>query len=217
MEVPRPTERELIDPPPFRETSLGTPAWRIALFYPVQGAWSEGEYLNLLGGPLVEFDNGRIEVLDMPTKEHQRLAQFIFLVIRDYLLGKGIGEVFMAPLPTRLWEGKFRQPNVLFLRKGRPEYKENYPEGADMVVEVVSGDRESRRCDLEEKRADYAKAGIPEYWIMDPESEVVSLLSLRDGIYESRGEFTRGQSVPSFGLPELVVSVDAWLNSAKGM
>jgi hypothetical protein len=52
----------------------GEPAWRIALFYPEQGGWTETDYLNLDGGPLVEFENGFVEVLDLPTKEHQRFA-----------------------------------------------------------------------------------------------------------------------------------------------
>ena len=210
MQTPRHTEPDLVDTP------LGTPAWRIALFYPGQGAWSEDEYLNLSGGPLVEFDNGHIEVFDMPTKEHQRLTQFIFVVLREFLLGKGIGEAFMAPLPTRLWEGKFREPDVLFLRDGRAEYKGSYPEGADLVVEVVSFDRESRRRDLEEKRLDYAKAGIPEYWIMDPLTGVVSVLRLSDNAYVLSGEFKAGQAAVSVELPGLVVSVDAWLDSAAG-
>ena len=36
----------------------GEPAWRIALFYPEQGEWTESDYLNLDGGPLVELESG---------------------------------------------------------------------------------------------------------------------------------------------------------------
>ena len=61
MQTPSDIEPKSIDAP------LGAPAWRVALFYPAQGSWSESDYLELSDGPLVEFDNGHIEVLDMPT------------------------------------------------------------------------------------------------------------------------------------------------------
>ena len=202
------------------EMPLGTPAWRIALFYPAQGSWTESDYLNLSGGPLVEFEQGHIEVLDMPTKEHQRLAQFIFVMIRNFLLSQRIGEVFMAPLPMRLWEEKFREPDVLFVKHGRDELRtgaqRSYPDGADLVVEIVSEGDQNRRRDLEEKRADYARGKIPEYWILDPENETLLVLRLNGNQYDVAGKFRRGQFATSTELPDLEVSVDAWLNAARG-
>jgi len=202
--------------PNLPETPLGTPAWRIALFFPAQGSWSESDYLNLSGGPLVEFDEGHLEVLDRPTKEHQRITQFIFVAIREFLLGQRIGEVFMAPLPMRLWTGKFREPDVLVVRHWRAEYQGSYPEAADLVVEVVSPGNENRRRDLEEKRLEYAKAKIPEYWIIDPEQNGIVVLGLNGEVYEVLGEFGRGQTSSSFELPGFCVSVDACLDSSKG-
>ena len=205
--------------PKSAEMPLGTPAWRIALFYPAQGSWTESDYLNLSGGPLVEFDQGHTEVLDMPTKEHQRLAQFIFLMIRNFLLGQRVGEVFMAPLPMRLWEGKFREPDVLYVKHGRGELRigdrRSYPDGADWVVEIVSEGDENRRRDLQDKRADYAKGKIPEYWILDPENETLMVLRLNGDQYDVVGEFRRGQSATSAELPGLEVSVTDWLNAAQ--
>ena len=206
--------------PQLAEPPLGTPAWRIALFYPAQGSWSETDYLNLLGGPLVEFDQGHIEVLDRPTKEHQRLAQFIFVLIRDFILGRRIGEVFMAPLPMRLWEGKFREPDVLFVKDERGEWRtddqRSYPDGADLVVEIVSPGAQSRRRDFENKRDDYARGKVPEYWILDLEQETLLVLDLNGDRYDLAGEFHRGQSATSVALPGMEVSVDAWLDSARG-
>ncbi|MEM6691053.1 MAG: Uma2 family endonuclease [Planctomycetota bacterium] len=205
-------EQKLNDEP----SPLSEPAWRIALFFPEQGAWSEDEYLNLSGGPLVEFDNGRIEVQDMPTKAHQRMAQFIYRLLFSFLAGKDLGEAFIAPLPTRLWPGKFREPDVLFLRSGRAEYQGQYPDGADLVVEIVSKGAENRRRDLEDKRADYAKAGISEYWILDPEEEAATVLRLAGGVYHTHGVFKPGQNATSVELPGFEVSVSDWFDSAKG-
>jgi Uma2 family endonuclease len=196
--------------------TTGQPVWQLARhLFPLQGSWTEQDYWELSGGPLVEFDNGYIEVLDVPTKEHQRLAQYIFVVIREFLLGKRIGEVFMAPLPMRLWEGKFREPDVLFVRNDRAEYQGNYPEGADLVVEVVSSGHENRRRDFEVKRSEYAKAGIAEYWIMDPQEQAVTVLHQAGQAYDLVGHFRRGETASSVELPGLEVSVDSWLDAAS--
>ncbi len=210
MHTPQETDPKFAVPP------LGTPAWRIALLYPAQGSWSETDYFGLAGGPLVEFDNGHIEVLDMPTKEHQRIVQFIFVMIREFLRGKRIGEVFIAPLPMRLWDGKFREPDVLFIKHGRPDYQDSYPEAADLVVEVISPGSDNRRRDFETKRHEYAKAKIAEYWIIDPENAVVIVLKLSGEVYEVIGEFGRGQKATSIELPGFEISVDDCLDSANG-
>ncbi|HQX48696.1 MAG TPA: Uma2 family endonuclease [Planctomycetaceae bacterium] len=193
----------------------GEPAWRIALFYPEQGGWTETDYLNLDGGPLVEFDSGFVEVLDLPTKEHQRIVQFLFLLLREFVLSHQIGEAFVAPLPVRLSPGKFREPDIVFVDTARGEYK-GVPDGADLVVEVVSASSDGRRRDTQTKVSEYAAAGISEYWIVDPEQGTVTVHHLVDGTYSSALVFRRGDVALSVRLPAFTVSVDDVLNSARG-
>ncbi len=64
-----------------------------------------------------------------------------------------------------------------------------------MVVEVVSPDDPDR--DLVEKRADYAEAGISEYWIADPRDATITVLALRGDAYVEHGSFARGSSATS--------------------
>ena len=79
----------------------------------------------------------------------------------------------------RLWEGKYREPDVLFVGgKHASRLTENYCKGADLVMEVVSDGEESHRLDRETKREEYAKARIPEYWIVDPEQARITVLTL---------------------------------------
>ena len=54
-----------------RKPPAAEPAWDVAYLYPPQGHWSEGEYFLLPGNRLVEFANGVIEVLPLPTQSHQ--------------------------------------------------------------------------------------------------------------------------------------------------
>ena len=77
---------------------IGQPAWRIALFYPKQGGWTEADYLALEGGPLVEFDSGCVEVLDMPTKEHQRIVQLLLILLQQLRVPKGMRGSIRCPV-----------------------------------------------------------------------------------------------------------------------
>ena len=56
------------------------PAWEVALLLPAQGEWSEDDYLWLTDRTrrLVEFTDGRVEVLPMSTDEHQRIVLFLY-------------------------------------------------------------------------------------------------------------------------------------------
>ena len=51
--------------------------------------------------------------------------------------------------------------------------------------------------DLITKRADYAEAGIPEYWIADPRFQTVTVLPLAEGSCRGHGVFARGERATS--------------------
>ena len=193
---------------------IGQPAWRIALFYPKQGGWTEADYLALEGGPLVEFDSGCVEVLDMPTKEHQRIVQLLLILLQQYVSRKECGEVFVAPLPVRLWPGKFREPDVVFVGNDRGE-TDGYPDGADLVMEVVSQGLENRRRDIEIKPNEYAQAGIAEYWVIDPENQTVTIHELTGNTYDP-ATYDRDAMAKSTRLPGFAVQVSDVLAAASG-
>jgi Uma2 family endonuclease len=182
------------------------PAWEIAYLFPEQGNWSEQEYLALSGNRLVEFSGGRIEVLTTPTWTHQRIVRLLFQILYSFANDHGLGEVIFAPMSVRLWDGKFRQPDIAFLLgEHRNRIQESYWDGADLVVEVVSND--DRRRDLETKRFEYARAGIGEYWIVDPQEQSITVLKLAGDQYEVHGIFRPGQQASSPLFPEPAIEV----------
>lgn len=83
---------------------------------------------------------------------------------------------------------------------------DRYWHGADWVLEVVSPDKPER--DLVEKRQEYAEAGIPEYWIVNPLDETITVLALQGDVYVEHGIFIRGQQATSALLIDFAVSVD---------
>ena len=192
--------------PATRPSQRGEPPWEMALLYPLQGSWTEDDYLALATNRLVELSEGCIEVLPMPTKLHQRIVRFLAFLLQGFVSARGLGEVLFAPLPVRLWPGKFREPDIVFVRPERGEYA-GQPEGADLVMEVVSPGEENRRRDLDTKRREYARAGIPEYWIVDPEGRRVTVLVLEGAAYREHGVFSPGETATPATLAGLAVSV----------
>ncbi len=86
---------------------------------------------------------------------------------------------------------------------------DKYLQGANLVIEVVSDDDESHKRDYQEKRADYAELGIPEYWIVDPQERRISVLMLDGSQYRVHGEFAPGQQASSSFLAGFAVDVSA--------
>jgi Uma2 family endonuclease len=89
---------------------------------------------------------------------------------------------------------------------------EEFWKGADLAMEVVSGDEEDRRRDLITKRREYARAGIPEYWIVDPRGERITVLRLAGKRYVVHGEFLKGTTVSSHLLRGFTVDVSEALS-----
>jgi Uma2 family endonuclease len=193
---------------PAQRERQSEPAWEVAYLFPAQGHWSEEEYLALHGNRLVEFSEGTLEVLPMPTTSHQLLVTYLFGLMSAFASAEDLGTVLVAPLRVRLWRGKFREPDVVFMRKEHAgRIGEEYWDRADLVMEVVSDDPEDRRRDLETKRREYARAGIPEYWIVDPHAEHVVVLRLVGRRYEVHGTFAPGAVAASSLLPGFRVHV----------
>ena len=176
---------------------------------PRQGQWDEEGYLWLTDrtNRLVEFADGRIEVLPVPTHEHQAILKYLFLAFHAFLHPRG-GTVFFAPLRLQVLPGIYREPDLVLLRDARdPRLQNRYWLGADLVLEIVSPDQPAR--DLVEKRGDYAGARIPEYWIVDPRVATITVLRLEDDAYVEHGIFGRGVQATSALLTGFEVDVTA--------
>ena len=189
-------------------SGTGEPTWEIATLFPNQGEWTEGEYLRLSNSRRIELSDGRLEFLPMPTEEHQLILAFLNDVFRSFVLPRNLGKVLFAGLRVRLWEGKIREPDLVFMAAAHAARRENrYWHGADLAVEIVSGDDPER--DLETKREEYAKAGIPEYWIVDPRDATITVLTLNESgeAYDVAGRYARGQQAASVLLEGLTVDV----------
>jgi Uma2 family endonuclease len=193
------------------------PAWEVATLFPDQGQWGEGDYLTLSRSTnrLVEFSAGHIEILPMPKTSHQLIVQYLSNLLLAFVAPRKLGTTLFAPLRVRLPHGAFREPDVVFmLARHANRIGEEFWEGADLVMEVVS--EENRTHDLVTKRAEYAAAGIPEYWIVDPREQTITVLTLHGSQYRVHAESRPGQKAGSALLPGFEVDVGAVFRAATG-
>jgi Uma2 family endonuclease len=169
--------------------------------------WSEQEYLALSGNRLVEFSDGFVEVLPMPTMLHQLIVAFLYRAMLACTAGeRNPGTVLFAPFRIRIHTGRYREPDLMYMRERNASRMGNeFWDGADLVIEVVSDD--DRRRDLETKRVEYAQSGIPEYWIVDPLKSEITVLKLATDRYHEHGIFTPGQRATSLVLEGFDVDV----------
>lgn len=190
------------------------PTWDVAKLFPDQGTWSPEEYLELNANRLVEFSHGILEVLPMPSQTHQLMVLYLYRLLLNFSETRRLGMTLVAPLPVQLWPGKFREPDVVFMLAANAARRgEQYWEGADLVMEVVSSD--DRRRDTETKRREYAQAGIPEYWIVDPQNEQLTVLTLDGDSYAVVGEFAAGETAVSHLLAGFAVEVTVVFTAAQ--
>lgn len=186
-------------------------AWKDFLVdvIPPQGAWTEEQYLALTDhtSRLIEFTDGYLEPLPMPTDHHQCTLEYLYEAFTGFIRPRG-GKVHFAPLRLRIRPRKFREPDLLLLLSAAdPRRQDRFWTGADLALEVVSEDKPHR--DLVDKRGDYAEGGVPEYWIVNPEDETITVLRLRGSAYIETGIFRRGDHASSALLASFSVQVAA--------
>lgn len=131
---------------------------------------------------LIPADGRRHEILDgehavspAPRTRHQRLVARLDRSLGAFADARGLGEVFVAPFDVVLSDYDVVQPDLLFVSDARLGIVDevNCKGAPDLVVEVLS--EGTRRRDLVEKRRLYARAGVAEYWAVDPVVDAVQV------------------------------------------
>jgi Uma2 family endonuclease len=186
----------------------------IARLFPPQGQWTEADFLSLPEtNHIVELSNGKVVMPDMPTTTHQRAVTKLLRLMSAHAEANDLGEVSVAPLRVRLWPGKIREPDIVFmLRQHDDRIGEEYWEPPDLVVEVISprtahssGTEDSDRG---EKFLEYAQAGVSEYWLVDPAGGTLEVYRLQRHAYRLAGRWGRGEVCRSEVMVGFAVAVD---------
>ena len=119
---------------------------------------------------LAEWIDGEVVMYSPASDRHQDISGFLESALRSFVELRQLGIVRSAPFQMKLAQSG-REPDLLFVAKtnlGR--LKETYLDGpADLVVEIVSPESVGR--DRGVKFYEYEQAGIPEYWLIDPQTK----------------------------------------------
>lgn len=207
-----------LDVPPIPRSKRGDWTWELVTQFPQQGEWTSEEYLARSFEGLVEFVDGTLEFLPMVTPIHQDIQMFLYHRLLAVIAGKLSWKVYPAPLRLIIGPTRHREPDLMLVSPEHVPNRQRPVIGANLVLEVVSGDQKDRDRDFVEKRRDYASIHIPEYWIVDPETETIIVLTLPAGQaeYTEHGVFRSGQTATSVLLPEFTVDVTACFKAGKG-
>ena len=180
---------------------------------PQQGQWTYEDYAAIPeDGHRYEVVNGVLYMSPSPNLGHQSIVGEIFAYLRDFAWSGELGEVFIAPVDVELNEGNVVQPDVLVVLKehlGRLR-KSRVIGAPDLVVEVASPS--TTRHDMHAKLDAYASAGVPEYWMVNPDAQAVKVLILEHGVYSSLGVFSGQAMLPSQVMRGLPVRVEQFFS-----
>src|SRR5580704_15114381 len=97
---------------PFNSPDEPEYAWEVATLYPVQGEWSDEDYLALTdhSNRRIEFTDGWLEFLPMPTESHESLVRYLFLALYQFVVHRKLGEVYSNGIRLRGLPRKYRLP-----------------------------------------------------------------------------------------------------------
>lgn len=189
------------------ELSFVTPAdWVLG---PPQGSWTYKDYAALPeDGRHYEIVNGVLMMAPAPTPDHQDIvAMIVHYLVSQVKLAK-LGRVFPGPIDVVLEPKNVFQPDVVVILNAHFDRvaKKKIIGAPDLVVEIASP--ATAAIDRTAKYEKYARAGVPEYWIVNPPRQTIEVFVLEDGEYHSLGVFEGKNLLPSQVVPGLPVHVE---------
>jgi Uma2 family endonuclease len=176
---------------------------------PKQGDWTYNHYAALPDdGQRYEIANGVLLMAPSPTGSHQNAVGEVFFHLQSHVKLAGLGLVRLAPFDVELSPKDVFQPDIFVVMNAHLDrVQEKKVVGApDLVVEVASPG--TAAYDRLPKYDTYARAGVPEYWIVNPDRRTVEVLVLEGDKFHSLGILEGEQKVPSRIISWLSVRVE---------
>jgi Uma2 family endonuclease len=151
-----------------------------------------------------EIVEGELFVTPSPNLNHQRISRTIGLALAGYLEAHPIAEVFFAPLDVILSDFDVLEPDLLLVLNEHREILKTWVEGApDLVIEILSSTTSSRDRGLKLKA--YARHGVAEYWIVDPDERAIEVYRLGRERYRLSRVFHEAETLTSAMLPNFAL------------
>lgn len=155
-----------------------------------------------------ELLEGELVMVPSPTTYHQRISWNLERILGDFISRHDLGFIYDAPLDVVFSEEDVAQPDIFFISKERSGIitKDNIQGAPDLIVEILSPTTAER--DRSYKRTLYARHGVQEYWIVDPENKSIEVMALQEKGFETVQIYKVGQSLNSPLLKELFLNLE---------
>jgi Uma2 family endonuclease len=192
------------------ETALPLASLEDGQGWPAQGEWTYEDYLRLPDdGQRYEVIRGVLYVAPAPNYDHQLAHSQLFRALSNYIVENRLGVLLSAPFDVILPEGIATpvEPDLLFIKEeDRPRRGDKNFEGVpDLLVEILSPS--TRSYDRKTKLAAYRDAGVPELWLVDPQTFSVVIYGWKDEQFTELERGGEGDEVGSVILPGFRVQV----------
>ena len=165
------------------------------------------DYAKTPEGERWELIDGQLIMPPSPKEAHQSVLGNLGAPMHLFARENDLGRVYFAPFDVVLSDADTVQPDLLFISMDRLNIitEDNIQGAPDLVVEIRSPT--TARQDWTVKRELYARHGVREYWLVDPEAATVAVLLLDDGELKVTGVYGEGDTVDSTALTGFSVAL----------
>lgn len=176
--------------------------------YKEYATWGEEERCEVLDGRI-------ISMAPSPLPEHQGISMQLSVEFGSYLRGKSC-RAFAAPIDVYLFEDSSKKwidenirnwviPDLIVVCDPNKIKRSKIIGAPDLVIEILSSS--SAKMDRMDKRLAYQRAGVKEYWIIDPANQIVEVYLLTNHSLELHDVYNREDSIPVHVLEELKIDL----------
>jgi Uma2 family endonuclease len=132
-----------------------------------------------------EWVNGKVVLLSPDSVPHDRIVDFFGRILAIYAEERRLGSVFTKMILMKMDViPSGRMPDLFLVAREQEKRLERYylHDAAALALEVVSPSSVER--DEDEKFREYAKAGVREYWLINPMRRAAAAFELKSGGYK---------------------------------
>ncbi|GAK49111.1 hypothetical protein U14_00329 [Candidatus Moduliflexus flocculans] len=160
-------------------------------------AWNDGQRYELLHGSIHAMSPA-------PNSKHQATSGNLNWQIRSFLKPKAKCQIFYAPIDVYLSDDTVVQPDIIVVCDPKKIVKKGCVGAPDLVIEILSPS--TAKTDWRDKYKLYEETGVREYWIVNPDENLLHAFRLIDGKFQLHGTFSSEDTI-SIGIFE-DVSID---------
>lgn len=161
------------------------------------------------GGPQYQLIEGEMHMTPAPNRYHQTISGKIEFILRRYLEENPIGIIYDAPFDVVFTDVNVFQPDIIYVaNEHRSILTDQGASGApDLIVEILSP--KTTKLDVGVKKTIYARTGVQELWIVDPEAKRLAVYRLQENSETPAQTLQPGQTLSTPLLPGLDVDLES--------